>query len=63
VDADRKELNMGYHFDGVSLGYVRAFQKMNPNWSLVEFKESILTGMRYMTKGMGNDLFGQSRPT
>jgi oligo-1,6-glucosidase len=22
VDADRKELNMGYHFDGVSLGYV-----------------------------------------
>jgi oligo-1,6-glucosidase len=28
VDADRKELNMGYHFDGVSLGYVRAFQKI-----------------------------------
>jgi oligo-1,6-glucosidase len=39
VDADRKELNMGYHFDGVSLGYVPGhFKKMNPNWSLVEFK-------------------------
>jgi hypothetical protein len=62
VDADRKELNMGYHFDGVSLGYVPGISK-NPNWSLVEFKESILTGMRYTTKGMGNDLFGQSRPT
>lgn len=40
VDADRKELNMGYHFDGVSLGYVPGyFKKMNPNWSLVEFKK------------------------
>ena len=40
VDADRKELNMGYHFDGVNLGYVPGyFKKMNPNWSLVEFKK------------------------
>lgn len=40
VDADRKELNMGYHFDGVNLGYIPGyFKKMNPNWSLVEFKK------------------------
>lgn len=40
VDPARKELNMAYHFDGVSLGYVPGFfKKMNPNWSLVEFKK------------------------
>ncbi|RVT78503.1 alpha-glucosidase [Flavobacterium sufflavum] len=40
VDADRKELNMGYHFDGVNLGYVPGyFKKMSPDWSLVEFKK------------------------
>jgi len=40
VDEDRKELNMGYHFDGVNLGYEPGyFKKMNPNWSLIEFKK------------------------
>lgn len=40
VDADREELNMGYHFDGVNLGYIPGyFKKMNPDWSLVEFKK------------------------
>jgi oligo-1,6-glucosidase len=40
VDADRKELNMGYHFDGASLGYIPGyFKKMDPNWSLIEFKK------------------------
>lgn len=40
VDEDRKELNMGYHFDGVNLGYIPGyFKKMDPNWSLVEFKK------------------------
>ncbi|PKQ46596.1 glycoside hydrolase family 13 protein [Confluentibacter flavum] len=40
VDEDRHELNMGYHFDGVNLGYISGyFKKMNPNWSLVEFKK------------------------
>jgi oligo-1,6-glucosidase len=57
VDADRKELNMGYHFDGVSLRSW-AFQKNESKWSLVEFKESILTGMRYMTKGWGTIYLG-----
>ncbi|MBP2284056.1 oligo-1,6-glucosidase [Flavobacterium sp. CG_23.5] len=40
VDPERHELNMGYHFDGTNLGYVTGyFKKMNPNWSLVEFKK------------------------
>jgi len=40
VDEDRHELDMGYHFDGVSLGYIPGyFKKMDPNWSLVEFKK------------------------
>lgn len=40
VDEDRHELNMGYHFDGVNLGYILGyFKKMNPDWSLVEFKK------------------------
>lgn len=40
VDPERKELDMSYHFDGVSLGYVPGyFKKMNPNWSLVDFKK------------------------
>ncbi len=40
VDPDRHELDMAYHFDGVSLGYVPGyFKKMDPNWSLVAFKK------------------------
>jgi oligo-1,6-glucosidase len=40
VDPARKELNMGYHFDGASLGYIPGyFKKMDPNWSLVDFKK------------------------
>ena len=40
VDPARHELDMSYHFDGVNLGYVSGFyKKMNPNWSLVDFKK------------------------
>lgn len=41
VDADRNELNMLYHFEGVSLGYLPGkFKTMDPNgYSLVEFKK------------------------
>ena len=40
VDADRHELDMGYHFEGVDLGYEKGFyKKMNPNWSLLAFKK------------------------
>jgi oligo-1,6-glucosidase len=41
VDADRKELNMLYHFEGMGLGYMPgAFKRMDPaGYSLVKFKE------------------------
>ena len=41
VDADRHELNMLYHFEGISLGYVPGkFKEMDPNgYKLVEFKK------------------------
>jgi len=40
VDQDRKELNMLYHFDGVSLGYLPGkFKEMDPaGYKLPEFK-------------------------
>ncbi|MCY7375310.1 MAG: alpha-glucosidase, partial [Pyrinomonadaceae bacterium] len=40
VDADRKELNMMYHFDGVGLGYLPNSKKLiDPKgWSLIDFK-------------------------
>jgi oligo-1,6-glucosidase len=41
VDPDRHELNMLYHFDGVSLGYLPNSHKMpDPKgWCLVDFKQ------------------------
>jgi len=41
VDPARKELNMLYHFDGVSIGYLPGkFKEMNQNgYNLLEFKE------------------------
>jgi oligo-1,6-glucosidase len=60
VDPDRHELDMSYHFDGVSLGYVPGyFKKMNPNWSLVEFK-NIYSGWDsvFANKGWGTIYLG-----
>lgn len=60
VDPDRHELDMSYHFDGVSLGYVPGyFKKMNPNWSLVEFK-NIYSGWDsvFADKGWGTVYLG-----
>lgn len=60
VDPDRHELDMSYHFDGVSLGYVPGyFKKMNPNWSLVEFKK-IYSGWDsvFADKGWGTIYLG-----
>jgi oligo-1,6-glucosidase len=60
VDPDRHELDMSYHFDGVSLGYVPGyFKKMNPNWSLVEFK-NIYSGWDsvFADKGWGTIYLG-----
>ena len=41
VDAERNELNMIYHFDGVSLGYLPNSKKLiDPNgWKLTDFKD------------------------
>jgi oligo-1,6-glucosidase len=41
VDPDRKELDMSYHFEGVSLGYLpNEFKQMDPNgYKLTEFKK------------------------
>jgi oligo-1,6-glucosidase len=41
VDADRKELNMLYHFEGVNLGYLpNKFKTMDPGgYSLLKFKQ------------------------
>lgn len=60
VDPDRHELDMSYHFDGVSLGYVPGyFKKMDPNWSLVEFK-NIYSGWDsvFADKGWGTIYLG-----
>ena len=60
VDPDRHELDMSYHFEGVSLGYVPGyFKKMNPNWSLVEFK-NIYSGWDsvFAEKGWGTIYLG-----
>lgn len=41
VDPERKELDMSYHFEGVSLGYLPGeFKQMDPNgYKLTEFKK------------------------
>lgn len=39
VDADRKELDMGYHFEGMNLGYVPGYFKKMGSYSLVDFKK------------------------
>ncbi len=41
VDPERKELNMGYHFEGVDLGYLpNEYKMMNPKgYDLLDFKK------------------------
>ena len=61
VDPDRKELNMMYHFDGVSLGYMKeGFKRMNPKgYSLVEFKKIYSDwDSVFATKGWGTVYLG-----
>jgi oligo-1,6-glucosidase len=61
VDADRHELNMLYHFDGVSLGLLPDTHKiMDPKgWSLVDFK-SVYSKWDavFATKGWGTIYLG-----
>jgi len=61
VDTDRHELDMSYHFEGVDIGYEKgAYKKMNPNWSLLEFKnvysawDSVFANKGWGTIYLGN---------
>jgi oligo-1,6-glucosidase len=59
VDADRKELNMGYHFDGTNLGYIPGFFKKMGPYSLVDFKKIYSDwDAVYDTKGWGTIYLG-----
>jgi oligo-1,6-glucosidase len=59
VDEDRKELNMGYHFEGTNLGYEPGyFKKMGP-YSLVDFKKIYSDWDKvYENKGWGTIYLG-----
>lgn len=61
VDPARKELDMSYHFEGVSLGYLPGeFKQMDPNgYKLTEFK-NIYTGWDsvFAEKGWGTIYLG-----
>lgn len=62
VDPDRQELDMLYHFEGVSIGYLpNKFKTMNPEgYSLVEFKsvyskwDSVFADKGWGTVYLGN---------
>ncbi len=60
VDADRHELDMGYHFEGVDLGYIPGkYKTMNPNWSLPAFKKIYSDWDKvYAKKGWGTIYLG-----
>ncbi|CAN1573869.1 AmyA Glycosidases [Flavobacteriaceae bacterium] len=59
VDADRKELNMGYHFEGTNLGYVPGYFKKSGPYSLVDFKKIYSDwDAVYQTKGWGTIYLG-----
>lgn len=61
VDPDRKELDMSYHFEGVSLGYLPGeFKQMDPNgYKLTEFKQIYSDwDMVFADKGWGTIYLG-----
>lgn len=59
VDADRKELNMGYHFEGTNLGYIPGYFKKMGTYSLVDFKKIYSDwDAVYQTKGWGTIYLG-----
>ena len=59
VDPERKELNMGYHFEGTNLGYIPGyFKKMGP-FKLTEFKKIYSDwDVVYKEKGWGTIYLG-----
>ncbi len=59
VDEDRKELNMGYHFEGTDLGYIPGFFKKTGPYSLVKFKKIYSDWDKvYEKKGWGTIYLG-----
>jgi len=59
VDPDRKELNMGYHFDGVNLGYVPGYFKKMGKFKLTDFKKIYSDWDKvYENKGWGTIYLG-----
>lgn len=59
VGEDRKELNMGYHFEGVNLGYVPGYFKKMGTYSLVDFKKIYSDWDKvYEKKGWGTIYLG-----
>ncbi len=59
VDADRKELDMGYHFEGTNLGYVPGYFKKMGKYSLVDFKKTYSDWDNvYAKKGWGTIYLG-----
>lgn len=59
VDADRKELDMGYHFEGTNLGYVPGHFKKMGQYSLIDFKKIYSDWDNvYATKGWGTIYLG-----
>ena len=59
VDADRKELNMGYHFEGTNLGYIPGYFKKSGPYSLVDFKKIYSDwDAVYQDKGWGTIYLG-----
>ena len=59
VDEDRKELNMGYHFEGTNLGYVPGYFKKMGDYSLVDFKKIYSDWDKvYENKGWGTIYLG-----
>ncbi len=64
VDADRKELNMAYHFEGMGYGYLpNKWKTPDPNgYDLVGFKKLYSRwDSVFARKRMGNHLSRQSR--
>jgi oligo-1,6-glucosidase len=59
VDPARKELNMGYHFEGTNLGYVPGFFKKMGHYSLLDFKKIYSDWDKvYADKGWGTIYLG-----
>lgn len=59
VDPDRKELNMGYHFEGTNLGYAPGYYKKMGNYSLIDFKKIYSDWDKvYENKGWGTIYLG-----